>query len=138
MSNFTRSEDIGKLLLRIMVGGLLLFHGAWKLTHGVEAVKGLLAANSLPGFLAYGLYAAEIAAPILIIFGLWTRLAALVVAFDMLMAIYLVFRQNLFAIKEAGGGWTIELEVFFLLASLALYFTGGGKFSVTGGKGKWD
>jgi putative oxidoreductase len=138
MFNFTRSEDIGKLLLRLSVGGLMLFHGINKLTHGVDGVKGLLAANSLPGFLAYGLYVAEVLAPILIIFGAWTRLAALVIAFDMIMAIALVFKQQLFSIKEMGGGWTIELEAFFLLAAIALYFTGGGKFSVTGGRGKWD
>ena len=138
MFNFTRSEDIGKLLLRITVGGLLLFHGMWKLTHGVEAVKGLLAVNSLPGFLAYGLYIAEVIAPILIIVGFWTRLAALVIAFDMIMAIALVFKQQIFSVKEMGGGWAIELEAFFLLASVALFFTGGGKFSVTGGRGKWD
>ena len=56
----------------------------------------------------------------------------------MIMAIALVFKQQIFSVKEMSGGWTIELEALFLLGALALYFTGGGKFSVTGGRGKWD
>ncbi|MGH2575246.1 MAG: DoxX family protein [Ignavibacteria bacterium] len=133
-----KSDDAGKLLLRITVGGLMLFHGVSKLVQGVEGVKGLLGANGLPGFLAYGLYAAEIIAPALIILGWWTRIAALVVAFDMLMAILLVFKQQLFTIKEMGGGWTIELEAFFLLSSLVLFFTGGGKYSISKKQSAWD
>jgi putative oxidoreductase len=34
------SQSIGKLILRIMVGGLLLFHGADKVLHGIGFIEG--------------------------------------------------------------------------------------------------
>ena len=34
-----KSEDFGKLLLRVTVGGLLLFHGASKIVHGVGRIR---------------------------------------------------------------------------------------------------
>ncbi len=134
----TTFEDIGKLLIRLAVGGLILFHGFFKMVHGVEWIKDPLSALGLPGVLAYGTYIAEVAAPIVILLGFRVRFAALVVAFDMVMAIVLVLRQNIFAVKQAGGGWGIELEAFFLLASLALFFTGAGKYSVSKAHSMWD
>ncbi len=132
------SDDIGKLMIRIAVGGLMLFHGFFKIVHGVEWIKGPLGALGLPEFLAYGVYVAEIIAPVLIILGLKTRLSALVIVLDMVMAIVLVLKPSVFAVKQAGGGWGIELEMFFILASLALVFFGAGKYSVSNSHGMWD
>ncbi|MDE3058898.1 MAG: DoxX family protein [Bacteroidota bacterium] len=133
MSTFSNVtfEDMGKLMIRIAVGGLILFHGFAKMVHGVAWIKGPLGAFGLPGFLAYGTYIAEVVAPILILLGVRARLAALVIAFDMVMAVLLVLRQNIFVVKQAGGGWGIELEAFFFLTSLALFFIGAGKYSVS-------
>lgn len=47
-------EDAGKLLLRLAVGGLMLFHGLHKLLDGVDGISGMLVAKGLPGFIAYG------------------------------------------------------------------------------------
>lgn len=134
----TAFEDIGKLLIRIAVGALILFHGFFKLEHGVEWIKGPLGALGLPGFLAYGTYIAEIVAPVLILLGVRVRLAALVIVFEMFMAIALVLRHNIFMVKQAGGGWGIELEALFLLVSLALFFTGAGKYGVSKAHSVWD
>lgn len=133
----TKSEDFGKLLIRIAVGGLLLFHGIFKLAHGVAWMSHPLGNLGLPGFIAYGSYVGEFIAPLLIILGFRTRLAALLVAFDMLMAFVLVLHPQIFVVNE-GGGWAVELEAFFFLASLALFFTGGGKYSVTRAQNRWD
>ncbi|MFZ8579874.1 DoxX family membrane protein, partial [Klebsiella quasipneumoniae] len=38
-------EDAGKLLLRLAVGGLMLFHGLHKLLDGVDGISGMLAAK---------------------------------------------------------------------------------------------
>ncbi|MGH2627501.1 MAG: DoxX family protein [Anaerolineales bacterium] len=128
--------DVGILVLRFAVAIILLFHGVYKLTHGVEWIRGPLGELGLPGFLAYGTYLAEIVAPLLLIAGVATRAAALVIAFDMLMAIVLVLRPQLTAIKPGGGGWAIELEALLLLSSLALFFTGAGIYRVGRGRGK--
>ena len=47
-------EDLGRLLLRLAVGGLMLFHGVHKLIGGIDGIAGMLAAKGLPGFIAYG------------------------------------------------------------------------------------
>ena len=131
MSNFLKSNDTGILLLRIGLGIVLLFHGFYKLTHGVNWMVGPLSKFGIPFFVAYGVYIAELIAPIILVIGFRTRLAGLVISFDMFMAIFLVLRQQLFAVKESGGGWGIELEALIFFGSLTLFFTGGGKFSVS-------
>ena len=60
MSGFMKSDDFGKMLLRIAVGGILLFHGIFKISHGVEWIKGPLVGSGFPAFLAYGPYLGEI------------------------------------------------------------------------------
>lgn len=42
-------DDAGKLLLRLAVGGLMLFHGIHKLIDGVDGISGMLAARDCPG-----------------------------------------------------------------------------------------
>ncbi|MGO9480290.1 MAG: DoxX family protein [Candidatus Kryptoniota bacterium] len=135
MSEF--GQNFGRLLLRITIGGLLLFHGVSKLIHGVAWMQGPLAASHLPGFIAYGVYIGEVAAPILIILGIWTRPAALVIAFDLFMAIVLVSHTRMSSVGPAGG-WGIELDAFYLLTALVLFFIGAGRLSVTGANGKWN
>src|SRR2546426_9931423 len=85
-------EDAGKLLLRFTVAVLLLFHGISKVQHGIGWMAGMLQSNHLPAFIGYGVYVGEVVAPILLIVGILTRPAALIVAFDMVMAIILVQR----------------------------------------------
>ena len=132
------SDDLGKLIVRVTVGGLMLFHGLSKLLHGIGWMPPMLQMHGLPGVLAYGVFVAEIVAPLFILAGWKTRLLSLAIVFDMVMAIWLEFRDRIFTVKPAGGGWMIELEVFFLLCSAALFFLGSGKFSVSRGRGKWD
>ena len=55
-------DDAGKLLLRLAVGGLMLFHGIHKLIDGVDGISGMLAAQGLPGFIAYGVLVGEVVA----------------------------------------------------------------------------
>jgi putative oxidoreductase len=107
---------------------------------GVGFIQGLLAQNSLPGFLAYGAFVGEVVAPILLILGILTRPAALLVVVQMLFAIFLARRGDIFTINPVmrGGGWAIELEMFFLLAALAIFFLGAGRYSLAKRPGRWD
>lgn len=134
----TRWDDWGKLLLRLTVGGLLLFHGVSKLQTGVDWIAGPLAAVGLPAFLAYGTYVGEVVAPLLAIAGKFTRIAGVIIAFDLLMAIVLVLRDQVTSLKPMGGGWAIELEMFFLLGGIALFLFGSGRYALSRGQGRWD
>jgi putative oxidoreductase len=121
-------DDIAKLILRIMVGGLLLFHGIDKALHGVSFIEGMLSAHDLPAVVTYGVYIGEIVAPVMLIVGLFTSLAALIVIVNMLMAILLVHTDNLFSLTQYGA-WSIEVPLFYLLTSVAIILLGPGKYS---------
>ena len=130
-------EDWGKLLLRLTIGGLLLFHGVAKLQNGIGWMSGPLGAIGLPTFVGYGVYVGEIVAPLLMIVGKWTRLAGLVVAFNMLVAVLLARRDSIAKLNQ-GGGWDIELEMLFLLGGIAVFLLGSGRHAISKGAGKWD
>lgn len=135
--NSTVTDDIGKLILRLTVGGLMLFHGIDKVQNGIAGISGMLAGNGLPGFLAYGVYVGEIVAPLLIIIGFYTRPAATVFAFNMVVAIMLAHRGELFSLGDHGS-YALELQSFYLFGAVAIALLGAGRFSASGGEGKFD
>lgn len=122
-------NDLGKLLLRLTVGGLMLFHGMHKLLDGVGPIKGLLAAHGLPEFIAYGTLVGEVLAPLLIILGVLTRPAALVLAFTMVVAWLLVGFDKTWLLDKTGA-WAIENIVYFFVAALAVAYLGAGRYSI--------
>ncbi|EHK0943372.1 DoxX family protein [Citrobacter amalonaticus] len=124
-------EDFGKFLLRLAVGGLMLFHGLHKLFAGIDGISGMLIAKGLPGFIAYGVLVGEVIAPCLIILGILTRPAALVLAFTMIVAWLMVGMNETWALDKTGA-WAIESLVYFFIGALAVAFLGAGRFSVAG------
>jgi putative oxidoreductase len=126
----SRRSDTGLFVLRLAVAGILLFHGIFKITHGVEWIKAPLAQLGLPGVLAYGVYVAEVAAPLFMIAGAFSRIAAMIVAADMLMAIVVVLRGRVTTINPQGGGWGIELEALLLFGAVAVAVMGSGRWAV--------
>jgi putative oxidoreductase len=130
-------EDTGKLILRLMTAGLILFHGVHKIFYGAAFIGGALAQLHLPAFVLYGVYVGEVVAPLFIIIGLWTRVASLVVVFNMVVAIGLEAYRNAFVIQRTGA-WGLETEAFYLLGALVIFFIGAGRYGVTQGKGRLD
>lgn len=131
-----RCPEAGLLMLRLTVGGLMLIHGVNKALNGIGFIEGLIANIGLPTFFAYGVFIGEIIAPLLILIGFRARLAALVLAFNMVVAVGLVHLGELFKIGEQGG-YALELQAFYLFGALAIFFTGAGKLAVSI-KSKWD
>ena len=131
-----KNQDLGLLILRITIGGLMLFHGIAKLIHGIGGIQGMLAAKGLPSFIAYGVYVGEIIIPLLLIFGFRTRFAAIVFAFNMLVALFLAHSGDIFTLSKHGG-WAVELIAFFMFGAIALFFTGSGQYALSN-TNKWD
>src|ERR1043166_4303042 len=131
-------NDTGKLVLRLAIGVLLTFHGVSKLKHGVAWMAGPLAAHHLPVFIAYGVYVAEVVAPLLLIIGLFTRPAALVIAFEMVMALFLVVDGKAFLLDRQTGALASELQFLYMFGALAIACLGSGRYAVAKGKGRWD
>jgi putative oxidoreductase len=130
-------QDLGKLLLRLTCGGILLFHGIHKIFVEVDHVKRLVEAAGLPSFLAYGNIIGEFVAPILVILGYKTRIGALIIAFNMLMSVFIAHRDIMFSVNDFGG-WMIETNVLYMMTAVVIFFLGSGKYSLSRGKGMWD
>lgn len=131
----TARIDWAALLLRLAVGGLMLFHGYSKISQGLDKglvkVKEALVASNMPDWMAWGVYAGEILAPIGLILGILVPLAGLGIAATMGFAIYLSHQADLTAIN-AHGGYAIELQLLFLVGGLCCSLLGAGRFSVLG------
>lgn len=123
------NADLGKLILRLTLGGLMLFHGIAKLLNGIGFIEGELASHGLPTVLAYGVYIGEILAPLMVILGYQTRIGALLIIFNMLVAIALVHGHQLLALGS-NGGWALELQGFFLFTAVAVIFLGPGRYKL--------
>ncbi len=130
-------EDLGKLVLRLNLGILLLLHGLSKLETGVARIGSSLAGHGLPSFIAYGAYFGEILAPVLLILGVYARLGGLLVVVNMLFAIGLAHMGHLFTLGQSGG-WSLELQGFFLFNGLAVMLLGAGSHSLGGRNGRWN
>jgi putative oxidoreductase len=124
-----RYEDYGKLVLRLGLGGLMLFHGFAKLTGGVDFIADVVAKAGLPSFVAYGVYVGEVIAPALLIAGWYSRIAAAVIAVNIVFAIGLVHVPELFTLGDSGG-WALELQGMFLFTAVAVALLGPGRFSI--------
>jgi putative oxidoreductase len=130
-------NSVGKLLLRINIGGLMLFHGVHKLIHGTDDVGRILSNVGLPVFFSFGVLIGEVVGPILVLLGYKVRLGAFLVAFNMFMAILLVHASDIFAVSGMGG-WMIELNALYFLGALSIMFLGSGRFSLSKGAGALD
>lgn len=112
----------GVLLLRWTLALLMVLHGWAKVMGGVGGIEGMLVAKGLPGFLAYGVYLGELIAPLMLLVGFWVVPAALVIAINMVFALFLAHMGH-FTDFTGSGGWRLELQAFFLVSALVVAFT---------------
>ncbi|MFA9191478.1 DoxX family protein [Flavobacterium sp. FZUC8N2.13] len=130
-----KNTSLGLLILRIALGVLMLLHGIAKIGN-TSFIGGMLTERGLPSFLSYGVYITEIVAPILILVGFRTRLAAAVYVFGALFALFLVHAAQLFLLNQ-NGGWELELLGLYIAGGITLFFTGGGKTAISS-TNQWD
>ncbi|MBE8713408.1 DoxX family protein [Sphingobacterium hungaricum] len=129
MKNLSKYRDLGILIIRLGIGAMMLTHGVPKLLGGVDTWEkvgssmGIFGIHFLPvvwGFLAA---ATETVGSILLILGLWTRPACLLLAFTMLVALSKHLAQG-----DGLSGASHAIEFFCVY--LGLLFIGPGKYSV--------
>lgn len=129
--NAILNDDIGKLILRLTTGILMMFHGVAKVLHtdSLSFIKMRLADIGLPAFITYGVFLGEIIAPLMIILGIFSRVGGLIIVGNMIFAILIAHGNHLFMLTEHGG-YRLELQAFYLLCGLAIIFLGSGKYAV--------
>jgi len=122
-------HDAARLLLRIALGLLVLLHGIAKLRGGMAGIEGMVVAQGLPGFLAYGVLVGEVLAPLMLIAGFHARIGGALVAVNMLFAIALAHTGELGRLN-ASGGWALELQGMFLATAVAIALLGPGRYGI--------
>jgi putative oxidoreductase len=119
----------GLTVLRIVTGIIFLVHG-WQKIHsiGFQGTGGMFAKMGipLPTITAAIVILVEFLGGIALILGLFTRWAALLIAIDMLGAIYFVHLRNGFYVNHGG----YEFALALLGASIALALAGGGSVAI--------
>ncbi|MEV7799873.1 DoxX family protein [Microbacterium foliorum] len=125
------AASLGLLVLRVVVGAVFAAHGAQKIFE--YTIPG-----TIGSFAGMGVPMPEIAAPfvafvelmggILLVLGLFTRLAGILLAIDMVVALVLVHLSAGLWVGEGGYEFVAVLGA----AALALALTGAGRFSIDG------
>lgn len=136
MSSST-TDDLGRLVLRVAVGSMLIMHGIGKLISGIGGIENMVIGAGMPAFFAWAVYIGEVIAPALMILGYYARLGAILGMLNMLVAITLAHSHQIFSVG-AMGGWAIELQGLFLFGCLSVALLGAGRFSVGGKYGSWN
>lgn len=121
--------DLGKLILRLAFSIMMMFHGWHKLIDGIANIQGMLTQHGLPGFIGYGVFIGELVAPLLMVLGIFTRPAALVFSFTMLVAYLLIDPGSVLTLTKVGAWGAEDIAVYFF-AGLAIAFLGSGRYSV--------
>ena len=118
------SEDFGKLFLRLTAGGTMFWQHGWpKLIGFSERIDTFADPFGLgPAFSLILILVAEIVCTLLVVLGLWTRIALI----PLIIAMAVVF----FMVKGDAEFGDKELSFVYLCAFVALLFTGSGRFSI--------
>ena len=131
MRQLLQNDDLGKLIIRLSVGGLILFHGINKVLNpgSFDWLGQMLSGVGLPAFIAYGVVLGEIVGPLMAILGWQARIGGLLMAANMVVAIVLVHLPQFWTLNDQGG-WTLELQGMFLFGALAVMFLGSGRMAI--------
>ncbi len=125
MKSLNSLQPLGLLVLRVSLGLIFFSHGYPKLAHSAAGMQGFFVQHGLPGYLVYISGVLEVFGAILLVLGLFTRAAALLLAIEMGVAIWKV--------HSTGGYLAVhdyEFPLAVLAGSFALATVGAGLLSL--------
>ena len=117
-------QPLALLLLRVALGVIFITHGYPKLVHGA-GMQSFFIEHGLPGYFLYIAGVLELFGGGLLLLGLFTRGAALLLAAEMFVAIWKVHSSHgILAVHE------YEFPLSLAMACLALASVGAGLISI--------
>ncbi len=123
------NPDAALLILRVVLGIIMLYHGWPKITDLGGTIEGFTGMGvPLPALSAIFATVAEVGGGLLLLLGVLTDVAGLLIAIDMLGAIVVVHAKNGFPVSEGGVEWPLAL----LAMALGIALAGPGRYSVGG------
>ena len=118
-------QPLSLLVLRVALGIIFLYHGYPKLMHTHGNLQGVFVEHGLPGYFVYVSGILETFGGGLLLLGLLTRVAALLLAIEMCVAIWKVHSlHGIYAVHD------YEFPLALAAACFALATVGAGKISV--------
>ncbi len=117
MNNTNNIKNTILLIIRILVGGIIVYSGFTKLMNMDQAISELTGLTGLPVWTVWLVALGELLAGLGVLFGVWTRLATLGVIVIMTAAVYYTGGQDMSALLLLIGGIT-------------LLMTGGGEWAM--------
>lgn len=141
------TEDLGKLVLRVTVGTLILFHAFAFLT-GDTGMPNAMIAWGLPPYLAWLGFFAEFGGGLAMVLGAYARAGGFAVGSFMVAAVFmrhigLMGSQNhLFLVAGVTpvAHWDhyfLDTQLFYMLGSYSVALLGPGRYGLGIG-GKWN
>jgi putative oxidoreductase len=115
------------LLVRVVVGIAFVLHGAPKMAHASTWMDAM--PHHPPAILQEAAAVAEFVGGLLLIVGLATRVAAALIAVDMIVAIAIVHLPD-HAPLVTSHGESMELPLVYLFGTAALILAGPGRWSL--------
>ncbi len=134
MNSQKRIASWSPTVMRVALGGIILVHGLGKLlgigpaASSVSGFAGFLASLGVPfpELMAWVVTLVETVGALMIIMGLFTRYAAVLVAIDMAAATWLVHIPVGFAPNDGGFAYTLLLG----LVAIGLVLSGPGRLAL--------
>lgn len=130
-------HDLAALILRLGLAIVIFPHGAqkalgWFGGDGIAATVGWMSHLGIPAVLAYVVIAVEFLGPFGLVLGVLTRLIALGIAVDMIVAALLVHVRYGFFMNASGkqGGEGVEFFILAATIGLALAIGGAGRYAL--------
>ena len=125
MRSLNSLQPVGLLALRLALGIIFFSHGYPKLAHQGAGMQGFFVQHGLPGNFVYIAGVLEVFCGLLLVLGLFTRGAALLLAIEMGVAIWKVHSNSGYlAVHE------YEFPLTLLTACFALATVGAGAISL--------
>ena len=125
MKSLNSLQAVGLLVLRLALGLIFFTHGYPKLAHSGAGMQGFFVQHGLPGYFFYISGVLEVFGAVLLVLGVFTRGAALLLAIEMGVAIWKV--------HSTGGYLAVhnyEFPLAMLAGSFALASVGAGRLSL--------
>lgn len=118
------AEDLGKLLLRVVPGGIMLLDHGWpKLASFGEMMDTFADPIGLGPGLSLGLIVfAEVVCALMVMLGLWTRLSTIPLIIGMAVITFITHGDDILGKGESG--------LIYLMVFVGIFLIGGGRFSL--------
>jgi len=123
-------QPLALLVLRIVLGAIFIGHGYHKVNGHMQEFANYVASLHIPRWLGYVAACTEFLGGILIVMGLFTRVVAVGLLIDMVVAIFKVHLPHGFI---GTGGYEFPLSLAAI--AFSLIFFGAGPIAVDGVRG---